>query len=552
MVTNKVESVNHRYNQLLADARTAFIMEKKSTIEEISKLLAEHRDFLSRESVAEISRFFHSFTGTASTLGFGKLAKIGKKNEIRMKTIMDSDQAPDIQTITTALDTISLELNLVDPDSPGMPVNNREYTSLVDSGTILLVDDEVIILKLLEHAFTMEGYTVHVCDNPLFALDFIGVSKPDVILLDIIMPNCNGYEILGKIKSNPEYADICVVFLSGMDDTEDRITGMKAGVDDYITKPFDVREVVLRVEMILRRANKFREKLLKDTLTGAYSRYYLNERIKDDFERFKRNQTLFSIAMVDLDFFKIINDSYGHLAGDFVLTEFVAFANERLRESDCVCRYGGEEFVFLLPDTDEKQAFLAVDRIRREFCQHPISFGADTFHVSFSAGIKQVTVQVTSVSQLITMADEALYFAKGEGRNRVISYSYMSGENQLKKTLLLVDDENAVLQLLSERLSEAGYNTVTACNGQEALRLADKVHPDGIILDIMLPGMNGLEICRQLKESILTRSIKIIILSQKKAEEDIVAGLQCGADDYVVKPFSLGELEARLFRVLNR
>lgn len=550
-----MESVNHRYNELIAHARSEFIIELKSRIREIDKLLIEHQDFLPLESVPEILRFFHSISGTASTLGFDRLAGIGRKNETIIKTITGSANnlgAGTIRGIIDALETLKLELNLVDPDFPGPVADGREYTSLADLGTILLIDDDLIVLKLLEHAFAMEGYTVHVCDQPLLALDFIAASKPDVILLDIVMPNCNGYEILYKIKSNPEYADICVVFLSGMDDTEDKIRGMKAGIDDYITKPFDVREVVLRVEMILRRANKFREKLLKDSLTGAYSRYYFNERIRDDFERFKRNQTVFSIAMIDLDFFKRINDSYGHRAGDFVLTAFVAFANEKLRESDCVCRYGGEEFVFLLPDTDEEQAFLAVDRVRKEFCRRPISFGEETFYISFSAGIKQISAQMTTVSQLIGMADEALYFAKSEGRNRVVGYSQMSGENRRQKTLLLVDDENTVLKLLSERLSEAGYKIVTACDGQEALSLAAEVYPDGIILDRILPGMDGLEICRQLKENVLTHLIKIIILSQKKKEEDIIAGLQCGADDYVVKPFSLGELEARIFRVLNR
>lgn len=143
------------------------------------------------------------------------------------------------------------------------------------------------------------------------------------------------------------------------------------------------------------------------------------------------------------------------------------------------------------------------------------------------------------------------YTAKSSGRNRVVVYEEGIKLETLKKTILIVEDENTVLKLLQDRLSNAGYNIVTTCNGKSAIRLAKEIHPDILVLDIILPDINGFEVCKEIKKDPLTQSIKIIILSKIKRSKSIVKGLHIGADDYVTKPFSMEELEARIMRILS-
>jgi two-component system, cell cycle response regulator len=548
-----MERSPEQFQELLARARLSFLEELQPKHNRITTLISERPD-LPTEVTHEILRFFHSIHGSASTLGFEPLAALSKEGEKWVNEILRrGDVLPLLRVeITNILKSLQNELNQVKSlthlEAPNRV--SKGYSNLPEASKILLIDDDTTILNLLESAFSIEGYMVYICDDSFSAMDLIALSKPDIIILDIMMPKIDGYELLAKIKERPEYSDICIIFLSAKDDIEAKIKGMEAGIDDYITKPFNLREVVSRVEMILRRANKYKEKFLKDSLTGAYSRSYLNDRFKNELECYKRNKSIFSVAFIDLDFFKRINDEYGHSAGDFVLKTFVEFMITNLRGSDCLFRYGGEEFVVLLPDTNEIQAYGALERLRDIFSKKLLSFAEKELSITFSCGIKEVDENDKSVSLLLSMVDEAMYAAKRAGRNRVIRYSVL--DNSMgKKTILIVDDESAILRLLSERLSEAGYNTILASNGQQALECIAERSIDAIILDLILPDMDGLEICGKIKESTLTNRTRVVILSKKSGKEDIVKGLQCGADDYVTKPFSMAELEARILRVLK-
>lgn len=542
------------YDSIMEKARKVFIDELKEKIKRINIYL---QNDIKENTMTEMRIFFHSINGTASTLGLLHLASIGKENEQRLKSLAASGRLLDKDDIDYAAKSVRMveqELEYIKPlavneDIEG-PGNSYETSS--EMGKILLIDDDVAVLKLLEGAFTPEGYTVYICDDPLSAMDIIAFGKPDIILLDIMMPNLNGYEVLSNIKSNPECEDICVIFLSAVDDMENKIKGMRAGVDDYITKPFEVREIVYRVEMILKRTNKFKEKLLKDSLTGAYSRSYFNERVNAELERYKRYGTVFSIAFIDIDHFKMVNDTYGHVAGDYVLQRLVLFLSQNIRECDSIFRYGGEEFIVLLPETDEDHASLAMDRIRDGLNREAIYFAGNTLNITFSCGIKQAGKEDNTISCLIESADKAMYAAKKIGRNEVIRYTDIGKEAVRKKSLLLVDDENTILKLISSRLSESGYDITTVPNGSKALEAVERNDFDAVVLDLMLPDISGLEVCRRIKGNVLRSSTRVIILSQKRGEDDIVNGFKCGADDYVTKPFSIRELEARIGRVLNR
>jgi two-component system cell cycle response regulator len=433
-----------------------------------------------------------------------------------------------------------------------IPDGSSEYTNMPHRGKILLIDDDILILKMLENTFTMEGYKVYICEGSVSAIDTVAITRPDIIILDIMMPKLNGFEILEKIKSNPGFSDINVIFLSGKDDVDDKIKGLKSGADDYITKPFAVEEVVTRVEMIMRRTDNYKEKLLKDSLTGAYSRYYFNIRIAEELERYRRKGAAFSIAFIDIDHFKHINDRHGHQAGDYVLKEFVSYIARNIRKCDSIYRYGGEEFVILLPDTTERKAYTVVDRLRKGIGRKPISIDGTILNITFCAGINQIHDEAESIDQIISNADKAMYLAKKYGRNRVIAYNEEMNAQNFKKTLLIAGNKSTILKLLRDRFSMKGYNIITAKDGISAVKLAREACPDAVIVDLALPDMDSCDVCRKIKEDPLTSSIKVIMLSEEKQKKSMVNGLYPEADDYLTKPFSMIELEARVIRILNR
>lgn len=543
-------------DRLMENAQKVFVDELKEKIDEIEKLLVNCKDQCTVSNVKHIERFFHSVNGTASTLGLHYLSSIGREWETKLKGIAEQGNNPDkavLQDAYAAVNIIKKKIGHMSRENKvrSTLAEGRDYVNMPDRGKILLIDDDITILKLLENAFTLECYKVYICDDSASAMDTIAVVRPDIVILNIMMPKPDGYEILEKIKSKPEYSDMHVIFLSAMGDVDDKINGIKSGADDYITKPFVITEVITRVEMIMRRSEKYREKLLKDCLTDAYSRYYFNLRIAEELERYKRNGTIFSIAFIDMDHYKNINDRYGHQTGDHVLKELISYVAANIRKCDSIYRYGGEEFVILMPDTTEEQAYVVIERLRQGFSIKPISIGGLTLNVTFSAGIRQVSDKSESIDQIINDADKAMYCAKRCGRNKVFIYSEEMIVEDLKKTLLIVDDESTILKLLKDRLSNIGYNVITAKDGTSAVKLAREVHPDAIILDIILPDIDGFEVCKKIKNDNATHSTKVIMLSKKKHKKSIVKGLRTGADDYVTKPFSMEELEARIMRVLN-
>lgn len=541
---------------LIKVAQNTFVDDLKNKAMEMHRLLSSCKGGCSKEDANRIIRFFHSVNGTAFTLGLGSLGAIGRSWEAKIKTVMekgDELDEPLIKEIHEAIDDIKSQISLM--GKKGIIEQDvdysDEYVNITDRGKVLLVDDDVTILKLLEDALTAEGYTVYICDDPESVPDLIALTRPDVVILDVIMPRVDGYELLEQIKTNDEYCDMYVFFLSAAKDTEDRIKGMRAGADDYITKPFIIEEVIARVETVLRRGNRCREMLIRDSLTDVYSRYYFNQRIIEEIERYKRGKSVFSIAFLDLDHYKLVNDKYGHQVGDTVLKEFASLLSKNLRKCDSVYRYGGEEFIILLPDTSEAKAHVAVDRLREKISEERIKTGEDEVNIAFSAGISQINGPEDTALKLVNRADRAMYHAKRLGRDKVVIYEKGIEEKELKQRLLLVDDENTVLKLLKDRLVQTGYIITTAKDGNSAIKMAKEQHPDAIILDLILPDIDGYEVCRRIKDNVSTAAIKVIILSKRKDKEDIAKGLYSGADDYVTKPFSMVELEARIKKALN-
>ncbi len=250
------------------------------------------------------------------------------------------------------------------------------------------------------------------------------------MLCDVDMPGIDGFKFLAMVKTREELRDIPVIMLTGKENREDKIRGLELGASDYVTKPFDPGELVARVKVqlkvkslqdSLKESNQLLLELSNtDPLTRLANRRHLMETLAREFKRSSRGEAPFSLIMVDIDHFKKFNDTFGHQAGDEVLTEMANLLRKHLREYDLAARYGGEEFALVLPESGLEMAMQVAERLRT--ATGKLAFGGNMVNerISVSLGVAcYPSVNIHSVDDLIRIADDALYLAKKEGRNCV-------------------------------------------------------------------------------------------------------------------------------------
>ena len=293
-------------------------------------------------------------------------------------------------------------------------------------GSILIVDDENANLKILTHILGSQ-YTIYTAANGADAIKKASDSMPDLILLDIIMPGMDGYKTLSEIKKTDRIKKIPVIFISGLDSDEDEEKGLSLDAADYITKPFSPIVVKLRVRnqiQIVTQMRTIEQLSLIDPLTKIHNRRSFNERLIMEWKQSIREQTQISVLMMDLDKFKKINDEYGHQQGDAVLQAVAdIFVSVLKRPGDFVARWGGEEFVVLLPNTQKEGAAEIAENIRKKVESSEIHReSGSNIKITISIGVNSMIPGIDNkVDDFINIADKRLFAAKEAGRNKVIS-----------------------------------------------------------------------------------------------------------------------------------
>lgn len=298
-----------------------------------------------------------------------------------------------------------------------------------EKATILIVDDSKTNIMALAELLKDE-WTIKVAANGKAALRIVDSNDPpDLILLDIMMPDMDGYEVCKRLKSKPETKDIPVIFVTAMDQMKDEEYGLSLGAIDYITKPISPPIVKIRVRNHLE-LKKYRDLLkensMVDGLTGIPNRRRFDEALSTEWNRAVRYGSSLSLVMFDIDHFKLYNDTYGHLEGDECLKVVAkAAAGVPKRSTDIVARWGGEEFVCLLPDTDVEMAGRIAEEVRKTIedlaIPHTSSLISD--RVTVSVGVTTIIPDNNRKPMvLMEQADKALYQAKQSGRNRVCQY----------------------------------------------------------------------------------------------------------------------------------
>lgn len=305
---------------------------------------------------------------------------------------------------------------------------------------VLIVDDHEDNVELLRARLESWGYSSESAGDGDEALHKVEEDPPDLILLDVMMPKIDGIEVARRIKANSGLPFIPIIMQTALDTTESKVEGLEAGADDYITKPIDFAELKARVNSMLRikrlqeeleererqllEANeRLRHMSQTDALTGLDNRRNLEERLDEMFEHAKRLNEPFACVMCDLDRFKSVNDTYGHQAGDAVLKQFARILRQEVREIDRAGRYGGEEFMLLLPGTVLDAAVTFAERVRKQVEVHTFTFDGTSICRTASFGVSAWPhPRVDHCDALLRAADDALYVAKETGRNRVVRF----------------------------------------------------------------------------------------------------------------------------------
>jgi diguanylate cyclase (GGDEF)-like protein len=296
--------------------------------------------------------------------------------------------------------------------------------------TVAIVDDDRAIRRLLRLFLSRAGYTSFECETGDEARTRMSSEPWDLAILDRKLPDMDGVELCQELKANPEFRTRYIIMLTGEAEQEDKVEGLELGADDYITKPFQYPELLARIragkriadlQKELMASNKRLELLsITDGLTKLHNHRYFQDELARAFENSQRYDRPLSLAMIDIDFFKKVNDTYGHAAGDDVLKAVAALYRDSVRATDLVARYGGEEFAVMMPETDLDDAITFAEKIRTMIESSPVQTQAGTLKVTVSIGVASVPrTKINSSKELIVAADKALYRAKKAGRNQI-------------------------------------------------------------------------------------------------------------------------------------
>jgi two-component system, cell cycle response regulator len=499
----------------------------------------------------ELFRFLHSVKGTAGTVGLISLADMadtmledvteGGKKQWKREQLRD------------------FLFNLISYVYEQENISDKKGNCIGESLPIIqVISEDISEIVLLKESLEMQGWMVMGYTSYEQALGSQFDFKPDCMVIEI--REKSGMSILEELINNGGKQYIPKLIVSPFNNVETRIEAFRKGADDFIEFPYDLEELTVRIGRQIEKKRLFDESALLDELTGLYNRRFL----KDTFLRKKsllaRTKKSFCLSILDLDHFKKINDMFGHPVGDKVLSVFARYLKDSVRGTDSAFRIGGEEFALVFPDTDIEEAQLLLEKLLAGLSSLEINQSGQPISISFSAGVTVINREGTTLEEAFAAADQALYTAKEMGRSR-IEPAIQEGSEVYKKTLFvsIIDDDAIIRSLLAkvlDRMDAANFQLDIELfeNGRKFFE-ADRLHAEGehfIILDGVMPVMDGIEVLQKVRKESKGRPVKVLMLTGRKNEYDIARALSLGADDYVTKPFSITELEARIKVLIQR
>jgi diguanylate cyclase (GGDEF)-like protein len=381
--------------------------------------------------------FFHRIAGFAARVDLHLLGHLAAVCERALARATPSDapvDGPFVRMVAEGLDGVAyvLDQHGTGPTERPLPRQSRiEALAVPDSlgegrqlSKILVVDDDVFSAALIDHTLRTAGFMSSFVHSGEQAMHRIEEELPDLIVMDVMMPEMDGFELCRRVRSHPALQFTPIIFVTRKGDVEQRIRGLEVGANDYVAKPFEPAELVARVRSHLQRLSLLREMAIRDGLTRCFNHRFFKLRLDQEMARAKRYDQPLSVAMIDIDHFKRINDELGHATGDHVLSHLADVIHASVRSTDVVARYGGEEFAVLMVHAGAAESTIVGNRIRQRVEGHPFVPGDA---VATSGAIQRLTVSIgltemaldDTPASFLERADQAMYDAKRGGRNNL-------------------------------------------------------------------------------------------------------------------------------------
>ncbi len=423
-------------------------------------------------------------------------------------------------------------------------------SEMEEKSGILVIDDDPYIADLLETVLAASNREVFTAGTAERAAALLEEKRVSLILLDLMLPDTDGRNFLLRLKERPATANVPVIVLSAKLGAQPKTECFALGADAYYEKPFEVETICAAVSSWLFRSEGSLRESRRDPLTGLPNRAAFREAFQRNVSLASRRGESVSAAILDLDRFKYINDTFGHAMGDEVLRKTAGILSDSLRKSDLLARWGGEEFVALFPNTGVEGAGNAVRKALDALASHTFQApGGRGFQVTFSAGVCEAGKDA-GVEETVADADRFLYLAKAQGRNAVLTA--VDKPTLQAKSILLAEPDETVALIIKQRLGREGFSIRHVQDGRSAREAAAKGGYSLVIVDVRLPGEGGAEMVQRLRTSAATSGTPILLLASLGREKDVAFGFQAGADDYLVKPFSPLELVGRVRNLLRK
>ncbi len=412
---------------------------------------------------------------------------------------------------------------------------------------VLIVEDDRVTAAVMKDSLDCPEWDVVVAHNGRTAMQIIEEERVSVILLDLVLPDADGRDLLVKLRNSARTAWTPVLVLTAKDDSLTQSECYALGADGFLVKPVDWEVLRAAVSSKLQRAHALQREAPIDAVTLLPNR----AAFWDAFARAlsQRAGSPLSVAMIDLDGFKSVNETYGHDTGDEVLRIVARVLANSLRGRDFLARWGGEEFCIFMPHTPQRAAVRvlnsALQRVR-----HTVVTATDgrQFTTSFSAGVATVTTGLGG-GDALAQADRFLYLAKNAGRNRIIAAS--DRHQPQRRLVLLADDDPTVEQVVKKVLEDEGMDVISFRDGASALMAVPGLDFSLAIIDMEMPSMGGFELVQHMRALPKCAQTPIVMLTAAGDEADVVRGFELGVSDYVLKPFNRGEFLARIKRLLR-
>lgn len=423
-------------------------------------------------------------------------------------------------------------------------------SEMEEKAGILVIDDDPYISDLLETVLAASNREIWTAATARNAEALLEEKRVSLILLDLMLPDTDGRNFLVRLKERAQTASVPVIVLSAKLGAQPKTECFALGADAYYEKPFEVETICAAVSSWLHRTEGNLRESRRDSLTSLPNRAAFREAYQRNLSLASRRREPLSVAILDLDRFKLINDTYGHAMGDEVLRTAAGIITASLRKSDLLARWGGEEFVALFPNTNAEGAGMAARKALESLGSHVFqASGGRSFRVTFSGGVFEAAHDA-AVEESIAEADRFLYLAKAQGRNNVMTPG--DKPSLTPKAILLAESEEMVAAIIKHRLGRDGFEIRHVQDAPSALAAAATGGFALAIVDVKLQGEGGVELVNRLRTMQNLQGMPILLLTSLGREKDVARGFQLGADDYLVKPFSPFELVGRVRNLLRR